>query len=144
MVVRSALVLLVGALTGTVTALLPSAVAISRRTLCAGLCLGSAAVVQAAPPLLRDGDSVRCENGTGAACDAAAEGNALILKLQERSRLNRVANEVNTRRRWEANVGYDDHFKMLGQKIVEKEGGGYMLMPEKEYNEMLRQSKSKK
>ncbi|KAJ1635418.1 hypothetical protein T492DRAFT_966244 [Pavlovales sp. CCMP2436] len=139
MVSRSPLVLLlVGALTGTVTARLPaspalrtppSTAAMSRRTLCAGLCIGSAAAVQAAPPILRDGDSVRCENGTGAACDAAAEGNALILKLQERSRLNRVANEANTRRRQE-NERYDDYFRALGQKVVEKEGGGYILMPQ--------------
>mmetsp|Transcript_16474 Transcript_16474/g.42007 ORF Transcript_16474/g.42007 Transcript_16474/m.42007 type:complete len:168 (-) Transcript_16474:184-687(-) len=138
-------------LAGTATALrAPSA--LSRRALCAGL-IGSAATVQAvqaqlgAPLLelqigaarLRPGGiaPARCENGIGSACDAAAEASPLIKRLQQQSRDNKAANEADVRRRWEANVGYDEYLKALPQKVVRKEdGSGYTTMSKAEYLSM--------
>jgi len=84
----------------------------SRRAFCGGLtavtCGLALRPVAAAPPeLLRDGNAVRCENGTGDACEAAAEGNELIKRLQEQSRANRDRNEQDVRARWTRNAGYD-------------------------------------
>jgi hypothetical protein len=84
----------------------------------------------APPPLLRDGNEVRCENGTGEACAAATEGSELIRTLQQRSRDNRVKNEADVRARWQANVGYDEYFAALGYKVREKpDKSGYYLVP---------------
>lgn len=85
---------------------------VPRRAFCGGLSalacgVGLRPAIAAPKPMLRDGDAVRCENGVGAACDAAAEGNELIQKLQERSRANRARNEEDVQERSTRNIGYD-------------------------------------
>ncbi|KAG8463790.1 hypothetical protein KFE25_004063 [Diacronema lutheri] len=121
----------------------------SRRAFCGGLtavtCGLALRPVAAAPPeLLRDGNAVRCENGTGDACEAAAEGNELIKRLQEQSRANRDRNEQDVRARWTRNAGYDEYFAVYGLKVVPKEGGGYALMAEGEYAQLQKQMSQSK
>lgn len=94
----------------------------TRRAVCAGaLAAGSAlqaGVVHASTRAdLLGGQGQGCTYGVGDNCDDLAEGNALILRLQQKSRDNAERNERDLYEKTTAMLGYDDYL-MSSDKVM--------------------------
>ena len=73
-----------------------------------------------------------CTAGEGDGCDALAEGNELILKLQKKSRENRAKNERELFELTNAKLGYDEYLMTNGKNLVLKEDGKCAALKEAE------------
>ncbi len=80
-----------------------------------------------------EGSDERCENGEGAACERLAEGNELIMKLQEKSRANK---EKNARAQYDKTVRmlqYGDYFDAMDKNLVQMPNGKYTTLDMQTY-----------
>jgi len=118
---------------------------LSRRAWFAGA-FGAAAVPAAAhaskrSDLLSDNGS-GCVFGEGDGCEALAEGNELILKLQKKSRDNREKNEKELYEKTVAMLGYDDFFTTVDKVMVRIDGSDkYKALTMQEYSDAKKAGK---
>ena len=71
------------------------------------------------------GATGQCVYGEGSGCAELAEGNELILKLQQRSRDNKVKNELELFEKTTAMLGYDDYLIASDKVMVRVDFKGY-------------------
>lgn len=79
------------------------------------------------------GSEERCENGEGEACERLADGNPLILELQQRSRDNKEKRERELFDKTVRQLGYSDFFDTLDQNLVRLPNGNYTVLGPSEY-----------
>ena len=92
--------------------------------------------------LLGVGDDSRCENGEGAACAALAEGNELVLRLQEKSRLNKEKNAQELYDKTVRQLGYSSFFDTLDDKnLVQLPDGKYATLDAETYARLRSQGR---
>mmetsp|Transcript_24313 Transcript_24313/g.31579 ORF Transcript_24313/g.31579 Transcript_24313/m.31579 type:complete len:171 (+) Transcript_24313:65-577(+) len=84
----------------------------------------------------------QCVDGVGSSCEAMAEGNELIAKLQKRSAENRERYAQETLDRYNEN-NFVDYFKAIDKKLVKKPDGKYELLTFKEYATLEKSGKIK-
>jgi hypothetical protein len=93
--------------------------------------------------LFGEGSAERCENGQGEACNRLAEGNELILKLQEQSRVNK---EKNARQLYEQtirNLNYGEYFDALDKNLVQLPNGKFASYDIETYTKLRKDGKIK-
>ena len=83
-----------------------------------------------------------CTFGEGEACAALAEGNPLILKLQQQSRENKEKNELEIYEKTNAMLGYDD-FMVASDKVLLRidPKGKFKALTTEEYYEAKKQGR---
>ena len=83
------------------------------------------AAVHASPRAeLLGGGGSGCVYGEGDGCADVAEGNELILKLQQKSRENKAKNELELYEKTTAMLGYDDFMIASGKVMVRTDASG--------------------
>ena len=93
--------------------------------------------------LFATGTSERCENGEGEACSQLAEGNELILKLQQKSRENKETNAKELYEKTVRQLGYSDFFSAVDMNLVLLPNGTYATFTASEYYELRKAGKIK-
>uniref|UniRef100_A0A7S0LC77 PS II complex 12 kDa extrinsic protein n=1 Tax=Coccolithus braarudii TaxID=221442 RepID=A0A7S0LC77_9EUKA len=118
-------------------------VLVSAGAACAMLTVGSQCIASTRETLSAPGSAERCEGGEGDACTSLAEGNALILQLQARSRQNKEKNERELYDKTVRQLGYTDYFDALDKNLVQLPDGKYTLLDPAEYGKLRKEGKIK-
>lgn len=100
-----------------------------------------AVVASTRDSLLGVGSASRCESGQGEACEALADGNEYVRKLQERSRLNRAKYEQELFDKTVRQLGYSEYFDAIDKNLVQLPDGKYALLTAEQYSGLRKAGK---